>query len=421
MFKDLKIIKLVVIASFFVFILQSSLSEFKVSNTFVSKGSFNLNEKIEFYIAANYTEEAKKIEIKDLWGNILFDTLVHIEPNFELSKRSNILSAGYPVNQNYRIENAPIDKSGIYEVEGVPFVVKSDQVTDITIVYPFLNNHFFTKTDEGYFFNEKLTHLSLHRKVPIDEYTKGMSKQFAYLDSAYSTNYITDIDLADKTSFADSKLLIIYGNSSFWTTEMRENVLDFYRSEGSILIITSKIFHTKLWEHEKDNIYKTTRLNEELNKQTLEPWEIEPKESAFLNIALTYRYGGGSRNILNSSYKILKKNSLLFDNVAVDFIPVEGKSFMGSLINLENEPPAAVDLKSFENPNVSKLSVEILAYLECEGNYENSNSGIFIVKQDSVDGEIIALGTKDWCLKRNQENADIRQITRNSIKYLLGK
>ena len=78
MFKDLKIIKLVVIASFFVFIVQTSLSAFKISNTFLPKSSFVANEKIEFFIASNYSQEENDIEVKDLWGNLIFDTLIDI-------------------------------------------------------------------------------------------------------------------------------------------------------------------------------------------------------------------------------------------------------------------------------------------------------------------------------------------------------
>lgn len=421
MFKDLKIIKLVVIASFFVFIVQTSLSAFKISNTFLPKNSFIANEKIEFFIASNYSQEEKDIEVKDLWGNLIFDTLIDIDQNFVLSERENILSEGYPINQKFSIHNARIDKSGIYEINGAPFVVRSDQETDITIVYPYLNNHFFTKTDEGYFFNEELTHLSMHREIPIDVYTLGMSDQFAYLDSAYSTRYVTDIDLQNKASFSDSKLLIIYGNSSFWTSEMRENVLDYYRAGGNILIIASKIFHTKLWEHEKDNSYKTSRQEKEVNELMLEPWEIIPSESTFMNIALTHKYGGVSSNKNSSSYKILNRGSTVFDNVENETIPIEGKTFMGALINMENGLPSPRSLKMSDNPNVSGLSVEILAYLKCEGNYENSNSGIFVVHQDSVDGKIVALGTEDWCLKKNQNKAEIQQITRNAINYLLRK
>ena len=247
MFKELKIIKLLVIASFFVYIIQASFLKFNVSNYFFSSGSVEMNSSMKLYVASNYSEKDKELVIKDLSENYVQSINVDLKNNLTNDNDNDYLFVGYPLDDSYMVNIDGIKTSGIYMLEDIPFVVKSKEQTDITIVFPYLNNHFYTQSSDGYFFTEEITHLSLNRNIPVDDYTSGMAKYFSYLDSNFSTKYITDLDLENESDYFNSKLVIIYGRSSFWTAKMRQNILKYFNDGGNILLITSQTLDTKLW------------------------------------------------------------------------------------------------------------------------------------------------------------------------------
>jgi len=419
MFKELKIIKLVVIASFFVYIILASFNKFNISTYFFSSGSVEMDASMNLYVASNYAEKEKELVVKDLSGNYIKSIEVNLMSNVVFDKNNDYLSIGYPVENSFVFNVDQIKKSGIYTLENSPFVVKSKEKVDITIVYPFVNNHFYTQTNDGYFFNEEKTHLSLNREMPIDKYTLGMARYFSYLDSSYSTKYITDLDLENENNFFNSKMVIIYGRSSFWTAKMRKNLLKYFNEGGNILMITSKTLDTKLWVNKEQNTARTVEVDKEQNKLNIETWGLNKKESPFNKTALTSKYGGSAVNIYRSEYSILVKEHPIFKGLAGSKIPVEGRNFMGTLIRWQDSIPIAEDLSLINNPDVSKLKVEILAYSYCKGLYENSNGGIFIIKQNNNSGKIISLGTEDWCLKKNQGKKEITSVTTNAVRYLL--
>lgn len=412
MFKELKIIKLVVIASFFVYIIQSSFQDLKTLHLFYSDDSVYNTESVNLILAANFTDNQREFELKDLNGNSVNKIVAEVKETFKLNENVDRLSEGYSLDNSKSISFNEDAKSGIYRINDYPIIVKNSQPADVTIVYPQMNNSFYAKTEDGYFFNGKKSHLSLNRGVPIDKHTKGMRNVFSHIEENYSTNYIADLDLENKDDYFESKLLIIYGYSSFWTHKMRENVLDFLHEGGNILLMTSKVMHTKFWLDKQSRIVRTVE-EDEFQELKLITWAQKHGESPFVNIGLTDKYGGVAVDIFNSQYTVKDQSHPIFKDVASKSIPIEGKNFMGALIDWEEEVPVPVKL-----PN---LNVQILAYTLCKGSYENSNSGIFLVEQDSIPGKILAFGTEDWCLDKNQQKIEIQTITHNAIEFLLSR
>lgn len=302
--------------------------------------------------------------------------------------------------------------SGLYLVnETIPFVLKDiENNSEITIVYPYVNNAIYKSYNNKNVFSEKLTYTSLNRPQEVDGLTLCMSDFFNEIESNYDVSYISDLDLENKSNYYNSKVLIIYGDFGFATLKMKENILSYLKKGGKIILSSTKFLNNICEYNEKNN---SIIFNRELYEDNV----LQADNHIISNYDLTGDFIGAELGLdygLNRDGEnfegglILRNGHPVFKGVNHVNVPISSASFIAGLVSEKED-----NLPFFD-------SVFFLASYNDKEELSTDKGKIGILECKINNGVLLSLGTKDWfsCVNYNKSK-EIREITFNSINYLL--
>lgn len=405
MFKELKILKLSLSAIFLMVIIWNVVERNQFFVLITEQASYFQGEDAMIYQAGNFSRE-ESIQIANLEGKIIFEKKADFQKNIDHYS----CDTDFALKDGIRIEISDTFPSGIYTInKEFSFVVKNKSISEITIVYPYLNNRILQqKSDASVLSNSKNT-FTLNHPVFIDRNTFGLAKFFDYCSSNYSVNYISDINLEDKSSFEKSRLLIVYGQISFFSDKMKDNMVDFVKKGGNLMVMSSDFCTNVIHRNNNDFSFNNTGKNPDFRIISWLSKNLDIRK----NFGLSAYYGGEPLNFNSQHYNILIKNHPLFKGIEDSIVPIEGKYYIGEFCGWsEDSIPFADKLLFYSN--------QLLAYNLCErGEKKNNVGGIFLTQPDSTSGKIISLGTGDWCLEKNQKKKTIFSISTNTLDFLL--
>lgn len=407
MFKELKVIKLIVFVGLLVAIISKIDSSDSIISDFYTNGfSYYPDENIKLFTSANsFFSLSRSISITDVSGKEISSIDIELR---QQSANSNPLEKGLGYN-NYIDYKFPLDiKSGIYLVENrYPIIVKSKQHAEITIIYPFANNILYRSYNGESVFRLKPKNASLRRTAPIDDYSSGLRPLFSFLDSTYFVNYITDLDLEDIDNYKESKVLILYGKLTCWTPKMKETLKTYISNGGNVLLMSSYTINNVCW-YDQDNSRLILYSD---SSKAMQNWMTYNGEAPEKTIGVSYPNGGYSND---SNYYLVNDGHPILKGVIAKSLKIKADLYSSPPIKWYDDLPR-VDLDS-----LGFYKGDIIAYGEASRKGKKGIKGIFMLQPDSTSGKIVSLGTEDWCVKENyQENESIQRITKNAVKYLL--
>lgn len=405
MFKELKVIKLIIILGLFIAILTNlNIAELAINHLFTNKISYLVDDSIKLYTNTHsYFSFEKDLKVTNLNDKELATLTSYIE-SIDKNSPEQILTFGFDSNKGYNNKVNDNLSAGIYKIEKrYPLIIKSNNESDITVVYPFINNLVYTPENNVSVFDSKIYKTSLKRSSDIDDYTLGLKSMFNYIDSNYKVNYIADLDIEQK-DLNKSKLLIFYGKSTFWTAKMKDNLTEFIKKGGNVLFLTTYTLNNYCAYNANDNsIY----FNE--NKTgVIKSWQTHNNFRPIYLIGCSYVFGGKSNK---PNYNILNKQHAIFEGVN----KLEFNSYLYSSLPVkwDNEMPIV------DTAKINLYKTDILAYnTSVLADGEKGVKGIFEIQPYKNSGKILHLGTQDWCLAYDN-NVSVKKITHNSINYLL--
>jgi hypothetical protein len=408
MFKELKVIKLIVFVGLLVMILSKlDVKDGFITNLYTDNISYFSNQAIKIHSSSNsFFSLEREIPLTDIMGNEVTTLNIKLTSQTENEKplRNGL---GYKKYLEYMFpENT---KSGIYLIDKkYPVIIKSKKPSDITVVYPYGNNVLYESYNNKNVFSLKEKKASLNRTSQIDVYSLGLKSLFNSLNDLGSVNYITDLDIENLVNFDQSKILILYGKSSCWTPKMKSSLTTYISNGGNVLMMSTYGLNNVCWYKRESNTI--TMYND--TSASMISWLNYNGAHPEKSVGISYTNGGYSDN---SFYYISDKTHPILKGVDQDTLNLKANLYSSPPVKWVNNSPK-IDLAS-----LNFYSGEILAY-EKASFKENDNGikGIFVLQPDSNSGKIISLGTEDWCLKENyEENKSIQMITENAIKFLL--
>lgn len=405
MFKELKLIKLIIIAGLLAAILfKIDFLRLSVYQIYTDKLSYSLNDTINIFASSKAKYPIfNKTSIFSLGGKELLS--IKLDLAHSKNKKEEVLLNGDKIEKNIKVKlNASIFKPGIYLIaQDIPLIVTSKEKSDVTIVYPYLNNLIHQKVEEQSVFSLNLAKTSSKRSVEVDKYTLGLKTVFKDLNRSFKANYINDIDIADFQKIKNTRVLMIYGKSNFWTPKMKLNLKTFIDAGGSVLFISSYILNNVCW-YDNTNLllFDSTRSN------GIESWHGFNGDAPRYTIGTSYLYGGKS---VHEDYKLLKPKHRIFKGV--EELKLNAKLYNSPRVKWNDSIPII-------DTNVVKFyKVNILGYNESITPINKKGiKGIFEFQPDTNSGKIISLGTEDWCLL---EQPIRDKLVNNAISYLLAE
>ena len=406
MFKELKIIKIIVfVGLLLVIIFKINFSDLLLKEAYTDKPSYYSGEKITIYYSSQRVFPFNiNIPIVDVNNKEVFS--VELPYQQENTNVDEILTEGlqYTIAHTFTIPKNVT--SGIYFINGKhPLIIKQQPTNKITVVYPFMNNLIYQSYQHQTVFDIKAKETSLLRTVYIDGCTKGLKKMFTEIDA----NFITDIDLEDNSNLSQQQLIIIYGKATYFTPKMKQNLDAYIENGGNLLIMSSYYQNNICWYNSSTS--KVTLIHPE--SEAIQSWQSYltlHNDSTTKLTSLNYAYGGFSSN----------KNHLTINNSKHPVLANVKNLAITSYLNISLPTIWEGKKPTIDTSKTTIYHAEILAYEKTSYNKNNGVRGIFVFQPTKTSGKIISLISEDWCLEKNYEkNKDIQLITKNAINFLM--
>lgn len=406
MFKELKILKLSLFAVFLAIIIWQVRESNKISVFFTTNLSHSAGSEIEVFHAGNFDSADGVFLLSNLEGEMVYKDVFDYIDNCEKNTAGNEFSIA---NKN-PVELPGSIMSGVYLMNNLySLIVRGEKESDITIVYPYANNLIYQDAGNGTILSNKIMDFNLASPVLVDEYTRGLMNLFTFCSNNYSVNYITDVELENKDMYASSKLLVIYGQTSFYSLLMKNNVIEFLKEGGNILLMSSSFSTNAMWLVNNRVRFST---GDSSNNFKLNSW-LGLNDDIRNKIGLSYQFGGKAKTVIGQSYKILNKKHKIFEGVEGCEVPLSATRYIGAYSMWSEEASTYIPKNHFHKS-------EILAFNECKnGKLVDNIGGVYAIQPDSASGIILSLGTEDWCLEKNQTNEVIFTISKNAIEFLV--
>jgi len=411
----------------YVFFNQKYTKRISIVNGYTKEFSVNKGEDVVAYLQPNIEHKKGVVLIYDLHGNSI-DSVVGNFIFQDTLYKTKIFEKGYGYKNTIRYNTSKL-KSGIYLFGNVvPFLVKDTAVKKaITVVFPYAN--IVALCNDGgksfYVYNSSnniaATTLSLNRQV---NFNAGLFYFLQWMDSACANKniiIISDLDLDNYRNIGNSKLLLLYGNSVFWTYYARKNFDNFQKRGGNVLAIATSIMNNQFrYEKKHHSIIivsapKIDTTRKVVDKPVLLSEQIFNYPN-YYSVGCSYEIinEGNAKQKSFGGFRIIDKQNQLFKNVAADVIQFKS-SFYNSLkvINETQKHTLNAD-KTFGN----FYSKEILAYDFGVYGERQTLGGIFLMQKTKTSGKLLLIGVEEWCEIENFKNKNIPTVTKNCLDYL---
>lgn len=415
MFKDLKLVKIILFLILAMIIVKSQITDHKNTEFIFNSTSYSKTDSLSFYSISNTPESRVPFVIKNVLTNkTVLDTFISVTKTYDYFDSLDFLLEGYPIKrESVRCLNI---KPGIYTSNNKnPFVVSKNSKSDLTVVFPGVNNLFYTPQNGVRVFDADYSDISANLPFSIDDWTKGLTSLFKDVEETHDVNYITDLDLENSVFLENTKLLVLYGRLTFWTPTMINNVERFIQNGGNILVASSDIFYAKFCF---DKELKRLKLNfcdgfESTEPSKIQSWNQITNDKNALAMRYAFHSNYGGLNIDRKGAEIVNQNHKIFENINLSelvFALDIGSEYIGTL-NVKKNSDAY--------KNLSLYRMSILAKTYCKrGSKIDNIGGVFEFRKDNG-GKAIIIGTSDLCLKESQSKTSVFKLFLNSINYLL--
>ena len=323
MFKELKILKLSLFAVFLAIIIWQVRESNKVLVFFTTALSHSVGSEIDVFQAGNFDSADEVFLLSDLEGEVVYKDVFDYIDICEKNTAGNEFSIA---NKN-PIQLPGSIMSGVYLMHNLySLILRGEKESDITIVYPYANNLIYQDEGYGTILSHKKNDFNLASPVLVDEYTRGLMNLFTFCSDNYSVNYITDIELENKDMYASSRLLVIYGQTSFYSLLMKNNVIEFLKEGGNILLMSSSFSTNAIW---LDNNRVRFSVGDSSNNFKLNSW-LGLNDDIRNKIGLSYQFGGKAKTVIGQSYKVLSKEHKIFEGVEGYEVPLSATRYIGA-------------------------------------------------------------------------------------------
>ena len=293
--------------------------------------------------------------------------------------------------------------SGCYSVNDNLLLVRSSESSAITLVVPSLN--YFLKTKKGDFGTVKS--FSLEASVHVPERLKKCLNFFKKNDFQY--NVISDMDLADLSSYNSSELVIMVDDMTFVTSEMRNTFKRYLNEGGNGLLFCTDFFNAKCWV-KSDSVLMNIPCSESYdncNRSVVNFSHLgEPKVEKMFG----FGYGRGGYPESNTKLEIIDKDHPVFTDLELQHVPLSSSVLIGPAMYELNKDLSLIEFVS---------SFKELASIASEYGGVKQRGGVYEFELSSG-GKLITMGTAEWFDKLNIERSpELEQIAVNAINYLL--
>ena len=415
MFKDLKVVKIILFLFLAVLIASNQINEHKNTEFIFNPLSYNSQDTLSFSVVSNSSSQNHKIKIKSIISEkIILDSSLNINKTYDYFSQVDFLTLGYPTERQ-SITNLSLS-SGIYLVNNLnPFVVSKNTESDVTIVFPTANNLFYTAEKDRRIFESDSSYTSTVRPLELDVWTKGMISFFKNVEKEYNVNYITDLDLENFSFLAKTKLVVLYGNLTFWSPKMLKNVERFIADGGKLFITSSDVFYAKFCFDQYNQSLEVSSCNEvesTLNSK-IQSWNSNVDIESFSEMRYSFHSNYGGENIDRFGVDIKESGHPIFKNLdllGVSKVLDVGEHYLGV-------PGGNRKAGAYLKDTSSKIS--IIAQTNCKWKEHLDRLGGVFEFQKENGGRAIILGTSDLCLKEQQEEEITAELFLNIMSYLL--
>jgi hypothetical protein len=369
-----------------------------------------------------YTQPIKKhkqsiIYIYDIRGKTVDSIICNLKFQHTIHKEKLArYGLGYDEPVEYKINQLP---AGVYFVEkDIPFVVHDNKhESDITVIIPYLslqakNNYglksFYAYNSEN---DKPETVLSLERPFTIDA---ELLTFYDWLTSCYPNkkiNFCTELQFQKANFHLNSKLIIIAGNSPFWTLEGRRKFDSVVQQGTQVMLISALCMNNKI----KVNKYEKKIIFSALHDSTVTGvWNDSLYNyPTFKSVGCDYKSGIISKEVHKGFLKVNLPKHKIFRNYNADMIPLNVE-LLNSISFFKNSEGI------FPKDDVNFTS-NILAYDFHKYKSLTGVGGILEFTTKNQGSTILVIGSQDWLLKENFSKPGIKTITKNCIEYLLEK
>lgn len=395
----------------------------EILNGYPVNFSVNRGNDLEFYLNPRLNHKKGIVCIYDT-GHRIVDSLVLNLIKQPDNKDTLLYERGYSYINKFTYNTSKL-KSGIYLIGNVvPFLVKEPQLKNsITVVFPFAN--FMALSNEGgkSFDQANSSHGVAATKLSLNRSLWTSNNPLAFIhwmDSTYSAksvNYISDLDLDAYANIQQTKVLIVYGYSGFWTNKQKNNFEQFINEGGNALAICSYLMNNK-YDYNADNnqiSFKNVQFKNEACESTVSG--INKMCSNLSIIGCSYETGYNIKipEVSYGGFKIINNLHPLFQSVTDSIIALDNSnsnSIAVENINFRKYPQALPDPVNF-------YSKKILAYDYSIQNDKQTITGIFLMEKKENSGKLIIIGNEKWCWKNYFYTKSIQTITKNCIQQLV--
>lgn len=391
MFKELKIIKLLVLVLSLVYIFPYRVSyDYQVVDGYSDPTS--TNDKMDFHLNAENFCRKNKYKIYNISGEVV-DSV--IAPSNVQSPTSSQPWKGFDYQKTFSYSIPANMEGGMYLLnKRIPFLVRGDGTSSLAVVFPISTIQAYNKAGGKNLIHsgteKKADSVGLLRPYRPDAYTKGL---FTFLkEENIKADYLTDLDLEAKNKIARYQTLVIYGNAFYTTTKAKKNFKDFVLRGGNAIIISSQAMsRNDLYYSQKQEMISYSEQHTPSHKIT--------------HSYSTSKVKGRGFKVYNPSHPLLKGISLKKG----DSLKISSSHYAAFLCQA-GEDDKLPDIRRKNDETLA--DTEIAAYNLIQFG-RMGFMGTYKLSQSS--GTIIQLGTKKWCLEENLKKPVIRQILMNAF------
>ncbi len=412
MFKELKVIKLLVIVGLLVaLILSVNPKEIAGIYLYTGDASYFQEDEIQVHFSSGIDLE---IESELVITSLSEDTILNEKISFSGQgiKNENFVEKGFESTHLSGIKLPEGTPSGIYFLnEEFPLIVKSKEPAQITVVYPFGNNSFYHKFRGKSGVTEPHNQVSLNRGIPVDDYTLGIKGFLLELEKHYKVKYISDLDVEEYSEIDNTELVIVYGKSAFWSPKMKGNILKYMEEGGNLFLMSSYFMDIVMWYDRESRLLMNSEMPGE--QEGFIGWIRYNGELPSDVIGVGYTLGG-VKNQTERGYQIYQKNHPVMEGINDSLLIIEADLYAGIPVKWEATPTPTGILEGYQK-------AEIIAGQRCTYKDKTENiGGIYELKQSDSSGTILSVGTQDWCLEKNFDST-LHTISMNAVAYLLNQ
>lgn len=222
--------------------------ETRIDHGYLNQISFHPTDSMELFLSGDINDRIT-LRLFDLKGDEVVKEAGRVEEQQIANSKPYANGYGYKATKTINTPNLP---SGIYLWEGIiPFVLRSDYAKEIALVIP-TNSWIANNNAGGWSLRSAIADtlaiepsFSIHRPMPLD----GLNKIRPFLEFLDGLNLddmmLADSDLDNFENISSSKLLILFGESAYWSRQARENVNRFIGQGGDVLVLS---YNTMKWQ-----------------------------------------------------------------------------------------------------------------------------------------------------------------------------